>query len=144
MSRLTLGVEAHVDFSALEASIEHAIRDSLDDIVDGSQREMSEYIESRGAVFDAPYLRDSWLQTPTVRAGNTYQKSVENTSPHASYVDKGVSGVEKRYDTPHAYTNEKPPIEALLPWVREKLSGFDVTPDGSALVSNAIEVPADD
>lgn len=36
------------------------------------------------------------------------------------YQDKGVSGVEKKYNTPYSYTNKMPPARALDKWVIRK------------------------
>lgn len=37
--------------------------------------------------------------------------------PYGDYVDKGVSGTQKRYDTPFNYSNKRPPFAPLHKWV---------------------------
>ena len=34
------------------------------------------------------------------------------------YQDKGVSGVEKKYNTPYSYTNKMPPVKPLADWAK--------------------------
>lgn len=34
------------------------------------------------------------------------------------YQDKGVSGVEKKYNTPYRYTNKMPPVKPLADWAK--------------------------
>lgn len=36
------------------------------------------------------------------------------------YQDKGVSGIEKKYNTPYSYTNKMPPARAFDKWVIRK------------------------
>jgi len=43
---------------------------------------------------------------------------------YGEYLDLGVSGTKKKYDTPYAYTNKMPPSSAFSQWVvRRGLSG---------------------
>lgn len=39
---------------------------------------------------------------------------------YLKFVDKGVSGTQRRYNTPYAYTTRKPPISVIKQWVRLK------------------------
>ena len=39
---------------------------------------------------------------------------------YGEYVDKGVSGIKKKYKTPYKYTNKMPPSRALDKWVVRK------------------------
>jgi len=43
---------------------------------------------------------------------------------YGEFVDRGVSGTEKKYDTPYKYTTKKPPYRALLGWVKQKKIRF--------------------
>jgi len=36
------------------------------------------------------------------------------------FVDKGVSGTEKKYDTPYSYTNKMPPTTPLANWAKAR------------------------
>lgn len=39
---------------------------------------------------------------------------------YGMYQDKGVSGIKKKYDTPFAYTNKRPPASAFSKWAVRK------------------------
>tara|TARA_R110001606_G_scaffold369852_2_gene526080 strand:- start:330 stop:671 length:342 start_codon:yes stop_codon:yes gene_type:complete len=39
---------------------------------------------------------------------------------YGMYQDKGVSGTEKKYNTPFKYTNKMPPIKPLADWAKFK------------------------
>lgn len=39
---------------------------------------------------------------------------------YGMYQDKGVSGTKKKYDTPFAYTNKRPPASAFSKWAVRK------------------------
>ncbi len=36
------------------------------------------------------------------------------------FQDKGVSGTERKYNTPHRFTNKQPPIKPILDWVNAR------------------------
>ncbi len=40
--------------------------------------------------------------------------------PHLIYIDRGVSGTEKKYNTPHSYTDKKPPVGVFINWIKDK------------------------
>jgi hypothetical protein len=44
--------------------------------------------------------------------------------PYADFIDKGVSGVMKKYNTPYKYLAKKPPAGALTEWVASKRFQF--------------------
>ena len=39
---------------------------------------------------------------------------------HLVFQDRGVSGVKKKYDTPHAYTTKMPPKDVFVQWIKDK------------------------
>lgn len=39
---------------------------------------------------------------------------------YLKFVDKGVSGTQRRYNTPYSYKTKKPPISAIKQWTRVK------------------------
>ncbi len=43
---------------------------------------------------------------------------------YGAYLDQGVSGTKKKYNTPFSYTNKKPPIKSLLSWIKTKRIRF--------------------
>lgn len=40
--------------------------------------------------------------------------------PYGQYIDKGVSGTKKKYNTIFSYSNKKPPAEPLAKWAKAK------------------------
>lgn len=51
--------------------------------------------------------------------------SVIFTMPeYGEFLDKGVSGVEKKYKTPYKYTSRKPPYKSIFNWVKTKKIRF--------------------
>ena len=42
-------------------------------------------------------------------------------NPWLIYQDRGVNGsVKKLYDTPHSYTDKKPPVQVFIDWIKQK------------------------
>ena len=39
---------------------------------------------------------------------------------YGAFVDKGVSGTERKYNTPYAYKTKQPPADKLIPWITRK------------------------
>lgn len=39
---------------------------------------------------------------------------------YGEYVDKGVSGKRKKYNTPYSYTSKRPPSRVFEKWIRQK------------------------
>ena len=39
---------------------------------------------------------------------------------YGNFQDKGVSGTEKKYDTPYSYKSKMPPIKPLSDWAKRK------------------------
>lgn len=40
------------------------------------------------------------------------------------YIDKGVSGTERKFNTPFSYKNKKPPVRFLQTWLKQKTGVF--------------------
>lgn len=40
--------------------------------------------------------------------------------PYGEFIDKGVSGTKKRYNTLFEYTNKKPPMQPLADWAKAR------------------------
>ena len=47
-------------------------------------------------------------------------KVVFDMADYGKFVDKGVSGKEKKYDTPYKYTSKKPPMKPLMEWAKKR------------------------
>ena len=43
---------------------------------------------------------------------------------YGAYLDQGVSGTKKKYNTPFSYTNKKPPMQSLLEWIKVRRIRF--------------------
>ncbi len=44
-----------------------------------------------------------------------------SAAKHIIYQDRGVNGAKKKlYDTPHAYTDKKPPVDVFKAWIKDK------------------------
>lgn len=42
-------------------------------------------------------------------------------NPHLIYQSRGVNGSKKKlYDTPHSYTDKRPPIEPIIEWIKRR------------------------
>ena len=69
------------------------------------------------------------------KGGGTLEESIKGTDvketkntlefqilmeDYATFVDKGVSGTKKKYDTPYSYTDKMPPPSALDKWTVRK------------------------
>ena len=39
---------------------------------------------------------------------------------YGEYLDKGVSGKRRKYNTPYSYTNKRPPSRVFEKWIRQK------------------------
>lgn len=54
---------------------------------------------------------------------NIYPNSIElgiTMKDYGAYIDQGVSGTEKKYDTPFSYTDKMPPPSAFDGWIVRK------------------------
>jgi hypothetical protein len=43
---------------------------------------------------------------------------------YGAYQDKGVSGTQKKYDTPFSYKTKKPPLKPITDWVKNRRFQF--------------------
>lgn len=43
---------------------------------------------------------------------------------YGEFVDKGVSGTRKKYNTPYSYKSKQPPVKDLLQWIKQKKLRF--------------------
>lgn len=39
---------------------------------------------------------------------------------YGSYIDEGVSGTKKKYNTPYSFTNKMPPNEPISKWIKKR------------------------
>ena len=45
---------------------------------------------------------------------------------YATFVDRGVSGTERKYNTPYAYKTKQPPADKIIPWITRKSLSFAI------------------
>lgn len=105
----------------IEDAIEQGIKDAIGrgpggGLADKIERAAREKIFEHERVWRGKLL-DSF-NTYTYRSGDDYYLVVENTAPHARTTEYGRTPGE-----------EKPPLEALIPWVEQHLDDWDVDPD---------------
>jgi hypothetical protein len=98
--------------------IRRAVRDGADDgvheTVKGARGAAQKELRNHGAVWKWRVHHGFLIiKTPS---GYVLRNSV----PHADYVDKGVSGIYLKRDTPYSYKEKGPPLEPLLEWYIDK------------------------
>lgn len=64
-------------------------------------------------------LYDSIEGTPIVEGKNSISFGIE-MEDYGEFIDRGVSGVKKKYNTPYKYTNKMPPPSKLDKWIVRK------------------------
>ncbi len=64
-------------------------------------------------------LYDS-LKISSVRSSKRSIELSINMTNYGAFVDQGVSGTEKKYNTPYSYTNKMPPPSAFSGWMVKK------------------------
>jgi len=64
-------------------------------------------------------LYDSIQGTPIVEDVNSISFGIE-MADYGEFIDKGVSGKKKKYNTPYKYTNKMPPPNKLDKWIVRK------------------------
>jgi len=120
--------DIHIEFSAndvasdITEAIEAGIEDSQKSLAKTLPRVAQAKLRSREAMFRREVLHG--FKTKKTNGGGVYELRVFNVSDHASYVEHGVRGVWAGTSTEHEYSTKRPPVEELLPWVEQKLSGW--------------------
>lgn len=112
------------------------IADAIDDGVDNATDEISRgitrtgkmKIRSEDAVWNREMLQS--FSDATIKFSNCTVVTVQNNSDHAPYQEHGVSGTKNKRDTPYSYDSTMPPVESLIPWVRDNLAETGFNPDG--------------
>lgn len=73
-------------------------------------------IRSVGAIFTGDLIGS--FEIDIEKRGDTLRVKLKNTSDHAAPIEYGAE-----------YTDEGPPVAALIPWVESKMRGFSVPDD---------------
>lgn len=93
------------------------LKDALADIRNLIVKESKENLISDGKGGGA--LEESIKGTDVKETKNTLEFQIL-MEDYATFVDKGVSGTKKKYDTPYSYTDKMPPPSALDKWTVRK------------------------
>ncbi|TQQ81854.1 hypothetical protein [Halonotius roseus] len=125
--RFSVDVDSKAVAEQIEDRIEAGISDAQDEIARGIEDTAQRHIRTEGAVFR--YQLIEGFETATLNFGSKNVLSVRNVAPHAPAQERGVSGTETKRDTPYSYTDTKPPVEDLVPWVKAHLVGTGFAPD---------------
>lgn len=62
---------------------------------------------------------DRSINYKILERGKNYDIKI-NSEFYLNFIDKGVSGTERKFSTPYSYKSKKPPIAPLLRWARAK------------------------
>ncbi|WP_326980852.1 hypothetical protein U0033_28195 [Chitinophaga sancti] len=115
--------------SASRAAIHQSRIDQLGNL--GTSRDSFEAVagaleEAIGAFIERIKDNIDSSSTSTTGAIQNIEMKVEDNSikvyanDYLLYQDRGVSGVKTKYNTPHSYTDKKPPVQAIIDWITTK------------------------
>jgi len=110
----------------IRSHIEDGMDDASDDIARGIERTAKAKIRRKGAVWSHELI-EGFADT-TLEFGDRQTVTVRNVSEHAPAQEYGVSGTERKRDTPLSYGGKMPPVQSLIPWVRAHLTGTGFDP----------------
>lgn len=68
-------------------------------------------------------LRRSIKATPVKATNNSIQVSIL-AEDYLPFIDQGVSGTQKKFNTPFSYKTKKPPVKFLQTWLKRKTGKF--------------------
>lgn len=106
----------------IEQAIAKGIREGLKEIADEGRDRAQANIRANNLRHTGELI----TSFETESDGNSAR--IRNVSEHAAPQELGVSGTQRTRDTPLSYDDEKPPLEALIPWVQEHLTGMGFDP----------------
>jgi hypothetical protein len=108
-----LNIDVNVDENGIAKRVEEAIEDGVEnaaeDISEQSTHVAKTEIVEEGAVWRGDLLAS--FEDDVKKQGDDVILKIQNISEHAEPVENGAE-----------YSNKKPPIQELLPWVRDKLN----------------------
>ena len=125
--RFNISVDGKNVADQIESQIEDGVEKAAGDISRGVEDRAKSHIRREGAIWR--YQLIEGFEDAKLEFGDRTSVSVRNISDHASYQERGVSGTTIKRDTPHSYTDTKPPVTELIPWVRAHLVGTGFDPD---------------
>lgn len=119
MSRLRIGVQvfgAKEVTDDIEDAVEQGISEARAGIALNAERVAKARIREVGAIWKGDLIES--FDTLVFDTGDTYYVWLYNSSGHAAPIEFGAE-----------YEEKGPPVAALIPWVRTKLSGYNVPED---------------
>ena len=125
--RINIDVDNKDIARQIDRRIRKGIDNSTDEIARGIERQAKGVIRREGAVFRHHLLEG--FEDATLTFGGDAKVRVRNVSKHGPAHEYGVSGTQFNRDTPLSYSDKKPPVTALIPWVRAHLVGTGFDPD---------------
>jgi hypothetical protein len=110
-----------IDIDVLNKRVDESIEDAVTSgMREGGQQAASEAeevaqqrIRNVGAVFTGDLIES--FEIDLKKRGNNIIVTLENTSDHAAPIEYGAE-----------YTDRGPPVAALIPWVKLKMTGYSV------------------
>lgn len=118
MSKIRFGVDVTNDdaIDDIEGAVQDAIRNASAELGEATKERAQQRIRSVGAVFSGDLVESFDVEINKV-GGNMIVR-ITNDSDHAAPIEYGAQ-----------YTDEGPPLAALIPWVEAKMKGFTVPED---------------
>lgn len=139
MARLRISVNDNGVPEKIRRQLRKGMKRSADDLTGEMEKRARRRIRREGAIWNRELLnsfQDAEYNIPT-----RTRASLKNLSDHAPFQEHGVSGVFVKRDTPFEYTDTKPPLEALIPWVEDNLVGTGFWPDGVKKPGTGSDLP---
>jgi hypothetical protein len=112
----------------IRRQIKRGIRSSVGDLNRGMERTATSKIRSEDAIWRHHLIEG--FENARLEFGDRTVASVMNVSDHAAAQEQGVSGTARKRNTPYSYKNKRPPLDELIPWVRDNLTGTGFIPPG--------------
>lgn len=110
-------------------AIDDGVDDATDEIARGITRTGKNKIRADDAVWRHEMLEA--FSDVTINLSDRTVVMVNNNSDHAPYQEHGVSGTKNKRETPYSYDSKMPPLESIIPWVRDNLVGWQFDPNNS-------------
>ena len=88
-------------------------------VVQQSRSRLTKGRKKYGSYNDTKKLYNSIKGEVSVIKNNAFSLSFF-MEDYGKFQDKGVSGTEKKYDTPYSYKSKMPPVEPLAKWAKRK------------------------
>jgi len=139
MARFRIRVDDNDVPKKIRWRIRRGVKASTEDLTREMEKRAKRTIRREGAIWTRELL-NSFQDADYHLPGRT-RASLKNLADHAPYQEEGVSGIRTKRDTPYEYTDTRPPLEALIPWVEDKLVGTGFWPKGVPLPGKAPDLP---